>query len=269
MGERGNFMNILRLKWYGTATILLEYNGTEIVFDPFFPLNKKSFQPRLEEISPDGLFATHCHFDHISAIPTLIEQSSKVINVYCTGETQDILAAKGVENSQICRITPGDAINIGPFEIQVLKSKHIHFNTGLILKTLFNPRILFYWNNFKQIYKDKVNRNKEIETIAFNIRTPDKRILLLGSLNLDSETEYEPGADLLILPYQGRTDLSDYALPFIYRLKPMKILLYHFDNTFPPFSSPVKTKKFVHIMKKDYPNIPIICTKASADWIDI
>jgi len=262
-------MDVLKFKWYGTATILIEYKGTEIVFDPFFPLNKKLFQPPLEEISPDGLFATHCHFDHISAIPDLIDRSNKIFKVYCTGETQDILASKGVDESRICRIIPGDTINIGQFEVQVLKSKHIHFNAGLVLKTLFNPRILYYWSNFKQIYKDKVNRNKEIETIAFNIRTPDKRILLLGSLNLDSETEYEPGTDLLILPYQGRTDLCDYTLPIIDRLKPVKILLYHFDNTFPPFSSAVNTKKFVHIMKKDYPNIPIICTKASAEWIDI
>ena len=260
-------MDVMRLKWYGTATILFEYNGTEIVFDPFFPLNKKSFQPPLHEMSADGVFVTHCHFDHISAIPALVKQGNKPFQVYCNEETRSILISKDVENSRICCIAPGDSITLGPFEVHVLKSKHINFNTALVLKTLFNPRVLYYWNNFKHILKE--TKNKNVETLAFNICAPNKRIFLLGSLNLDNETEYEIGADLLILPFQGRSDLCEYVLPIINRLKPMKIMLTHIDDTFPPVSSSVDTGQFIKNMKKDYPNIPIICTNASADWIEI
>jgi L-ascorbate metabolism protein UlaG (beta-lactamase superfamily) len=107
------------------------------------------------------------------------------------------------------------------------------------------------------------------ETVVYDISTANKRILLLGSLNLDDNTEYPEGADLLILPFQGRSDISKYAAPFIDRLRPKKVLLDHFDDTFPPISSNVKTGPFISLMRRKHPGIPVICPQAGAEWIDI
>jgi len=262
-------MDSLRLKWYGTATILLEQNRTSLLFDPFLPLNSKAFQPPMDEfIAADGIFVTHDHFDHISAIPEIIERSAKPSNIYCTKRAQDILLSKGIDSSRIACITPGDTVNLGPFEVRVLKSEHIVFNTGLILKTLINPRVLFYWKNLRQMMRSGDKSDVEMETVAYDINVLNKRILLMGSLNLDAETEYKPGADLLILPFQGRSDISSYAIPIVKRLQPKKILLDHFDDTFPPITSSVDTNRFITLMHKECPDIPIICPCASADWID-
>jgi len=261
-------MNILRLKWYGTATIHLEQNGTSLLFDPFLPLSKNVFQPPLEEfIETDGIFVTHDHYDHIFAIPDIVKRSIKQFNIYCTKRTQDILISKGVDNSRICCISPGDTVDLNPFEIRVLKSQHIKFNTGLIIKTLINSRIIQYWRNIRRILDAVENSNAKMETVAFDITVQKKRILLLGSLNLDDSTEYEPGADLLILPFQGRSDISSYSISIVNRLKPMKILLDHFDDTFPPLSSTVDIKPFILLMRKEFPDIPVLNTHASAEWI--
>ena len=84
-----------------------------------------------------------------------------------------------------------------------------------------------------------------------------------------AETEYPIGADLLILPLQGRSDIADYALSFVDRLMPKMILLDHFDDAFPPISSAVDTAPFVALMAKRHPHIPVISPKAGTEWIDI
>jgi len=250
--------------------MLLEQDGVNILFDPFLPLNKKVFYPPIAELSKaDGIFITHGHFDHISATSDVLKQSDNPIMVYCTKNTQDILVSKGVSDSQISCVAPGEAVELGSLNVQVLKSKHINYDTGMILRTIFNPRILYYWHNFKQIINANENRDKDTETVMYEINVQNKRVLLMGSLNLDDDIEYTPGADLLILPLQGRMDINRYTMPIIDRLKPSKILLFHFDNTFPPFSYNVNAKRFLACMSKEYPDIPVICTPASAEWIEL
>ena len=91
---------------------------------------------------------------------------------------------------------------------------------------------------------------------------------MLGSLNLDEDTEYPKGVDLLILPLQGRSDVSKFAMHVIDRLQPKKVLLDHFDNSFPPISSYVDTEHFASLMNSKYPSVPVISPQAGAGWIE-
>jgi len=90
---------------------------------------------------------------------------------------------------------------------------------------------------------------------------------LMGSLNLEENIEYPKGVDLLILPFQGRSDLSTYTIPLIQRLEPKKVLLDHFDDSFPPISSLVDTQPFVKLMREKFPGIPVIYLNAGEEWI--
>jgi len=256
-----------KLKWYGTASILLEQDGTKLLFDPFFFLRGKSFEPPDDGLSAvENILVTHGHLDHIADIPAILKQSAGTATVYCTAKPREVLISKGVDETRIRQITPGSRLSFGPFEVRVLKGKHIVFNMGLILKTFFNPRVLANLNNLRYLQKENRICAEAGETAAFDISVSDKRILLLGSLNLDDNTEYPADVDLLILPFQGRSDLSKYAMPFIDRLQPKKVLLDHFDNAFPPISSNVKTGPFVSLMKQKYPDIPVICPQAGAGF---
>ena len=104
--------------------------------------------------------------------------------------------------------------------------------------------------------------------MVYDIQVQGKRILIMGSLNLDENTDYPKGADLVIMPFQGRSDVCTYAMPFVDRLQPKKILLVHFDNAFPPISSAVNTGPFVSLMRQKHPGISVIRPKASAEWVD-
>jgi L-ascorbate metabolism protein UlaG (beta-lactamase superfamily) len=260
----------MRLKWYGTATILLEQDGTQLFFDPFISLNSNTFKPSLDDLAVvKNILVTHGHLDHISDIPAIIKQGGNKAQVYCTATPHTVLATKGVAKEQIHEIAPGDVMNIGAFELRVLKGKHITFNRGLVFKTIFNPRIIAYRKNVVFLSTENKICIEAGETVVYDIYSAKEHILLLGSLNLDEDTEYPKGVDLLILPFQGRSDISSYALPFIERLRPKKVLLDHFDDTFPPISSVVDTGLFVKLMADKHPDIPVICTQASNEWINI
>ena len=70
------------------------------------------------------------------------------------------------------------------------------------------------------------------EIVVFDIRVSEKCVLFMGNMNLDENTEYPQGADLLI-------------------------------------SSSVKTEPFVSLMRQEYPGVPVICPQASLKWIEM
>jgi L-ascorbate metabolism protein UlaG (beta-lactamase superfamily) len=216
----------------------------------------------------ENILVTHGHLDHIVDIPTILKQGVGKTTIYCTAKPRDVLISKGVDETRIRQIKPGDNLGFGPFEVKVLKGKHIVFNTGLVIKTFFSPCVLTYRRNLGYMLKENRICVEAAETVVYDICAANKRVLLLGSLNLDDNTEYPKGADLLILPFQGRSDLAKYAMPFIDRLQPKKVLLDHFDDTFPPISSNVKTGLFISRMQQKNPDIPVICLQAGVEWID-
>ncbi|MCR4951559.1 MAG: hypothetical protein K6A40_09585, partial [Solobacterium sp.] len=73
----------------------------------------------------------------------------------------------------------------------------------------------------------------------------------MGSMNLLDE-DYPEGADLLILPFQGRSDIDSFGEQIIRRLKPKTVLLDHYDDAFPPMSGTVETASFEALLKDRY-----------------
>lgn len=61
----------------------------------------------------------------------------------------------------------------------------------------------------------------------------------MGGMNQRDEIEYPVEADLLILPYNGWEDNYPTAVRVVERLKPKRILLDHYDDTFPPLTMPL------------------------------
>jgi len=259
----------MKLKWFGTATILIEYDGSRLLFDPFLPLSDKVYKPSISDFNGiENILVSHGHVDHIAGIPDIVMQNAGLSTVFCTAAPREVLISKGVGEQRVQVIKPGDILNFGVFEVRVLKGKHIVFNKMLVLKKLFNPRILTHWNNTKYLIKENKVCAEAGETVVYDIKVSNKRILLLGSLNLDKETDYPENADFLILPYQGRDHIAKYAVSFIERLKPKKVLLDHYNDSFPPISSTVDTEPFVSLMRSVFPGIPVICPVAGPKWIE-
>ena len=260
----------MKLKWYGTAAIMLEQDGTKLLFDPFLSRNAGAFKPPVEELSEaDGILATHGHLDHIADIPAIISRGDCRAGVFCTARPRETLIMKGVPEAKIRTIAPGDVFVIGPFEVSVLRGKHIVNDFRLIVRTFLSPRIPRNLSSFRYLAKENRSCPEGGETVMYDIKARGARALLMGSMNLDERTEYPKGADLLVLPFQGRSDIGKCALRAIERLRPKKVLLDHFDDSFPPISSAVDVGPFVSLMQSAHPGVPVICPQAGAGWYPI
>jgi L-ascorbate metabolism protein UlaG (beta-lactamase superfamily) len=246
----------MEIKWYGTATMVFSSGGQSILMDPFFPMNKDLPSPPAGELASFGdIFITHGHFDHLIDVPRITEAGKG--RVYCSETSSLALIREGVDPSRITAIEPGDLIELGPFKVRVFGGKHIKFNGKLILKTLFSRRVFTYRENLRAIVKE-LRRYPMGQVLVFLIEAEGKKALHLGSLNLDHSEQYPPEIDLLSLPYQGRSDLSEYTLPFIRRFEPELVYLHHFDDSFPPVSSQIDPKPLINVLKMQYPHIRAI-----------
>ncbi len=246
----------MEIKWFGTAALSISSGGESILFDPFLPLNAELPAPSIEELAALGdIFITHGHFDHLMHVPQVVQAGEGV--VYCCNTAAESLYREGVPESRVAVIKPGDKFEKGPFEITVYRGVHIRFDLPLIVKTLISRRCLSNFSALRVLLKES-KRYPEGEVLVYRIAAGGKSVLHMGSLNLDSSEEYPAGMDLLTLPFQGRSDLNSYALQFIERLKPKALYLHHFDDAFPPVSSPVDTAPFVKKVAREYPGLRVI-----------
>lgn len=245
----------MKVKWYGTATLVFSTEGKTILFDPFFPMNRELPRPDLSELAGWGdIFITHGHFDHLIDVPAVVAAGGGP--VFCSEVAAETLLREGVKSEDITVLKPGEPVERGPFKVTALRGKHIRFDLKLILQTLFNRRVISHRRNLGSLLKGAVRYPKG-EVLVYLIEAAGKRVLHLGSLSLDEDERYPENIDILTVPYQGRSDLSSYALKFIRRIQPETIYLHHFDDSFPPVSSPVEVQPFVKAVTENFPGTGI------------
>ena len=194
------------------------------------------------------VYITHGHFDHIYHFKDLYVGTD--MPVYGTAAPMASLERDGLSKDQLHLIEPGYKDSFGPWEIEAYQGRHCKFDLPIVLKTIFNKRTVTNLKRLKEIQKLRKLYPENGEMLFYELRCEGKRIQIMGSMGMDPDTEYPEGADLLIMALQGRSDQDDYAMRFVEKLKPEKILLYHIDDSFPPMSGDVDTLGFEINAKK-------------------
>lgn len=225
--------------WYGTNSIKLSCNGNSIIFDPFIRYDKKKDKKFVNNLICNDVFLTHNHIDHASDIKNIYKNNES--NIYCTSTPYLYFLKKNVKNIKL--ISYGDWIKLNNFKVKVYKSKHIKFDLRIIFKTMFNIRIIKYFNNLIDIIKKNFIFKENDETVLFYVEVDNKKILVMGSMNLDYKINYPKEVDYLFLAFQGRSDLEKQVKYILDTLRPKCIVLTHFDDSFPPVSSRVNLDK--------------------------
>ncbi|MGN1200717.1 MAG: MBL fold metallo-hydrolase [Candidatus Caccovivens sp.] len=249
---------MINITWYGTATIMLDINGEKLLFDPFFRRNKKLEQPALEEFcNVDYIFNTHPHFDHLCDLPTILEKSNA--HLYGTPTAYMRLETQGVDvENKVEILCPHESLKTKHSEVKLYRTKHVVNDFGIVLKTAL-----------RTIFKCKIHKAVEIlslhndfrmggDIVAYEICAENKKILIFGSAGFDESIDLPKNVDVLIWPFQGRSNMTKYSLPIIEKLAPKKIILDHFDDAFPPITGHIDTSHFVKVMKEKHPEIEVI-----------
>ncbi len=246
----------MKIVWFGTATISISHEEGSILFDPFIPMNGLRPLTSISELAALGdIFVTHGHFDHLMLVAQVIQSGSS--RVYCSKTAAAKLLSEGLPQNRIITIMPGDTINKGPLTIKVFSGAHIRFDLPLITKTLFSRRTCAHFTQFRTVSR-LAKLYPQGEVIIYEIEAGGKKVLHMGSLNLDPAEIYPTGSDLLTLPFQGRSDLNTYALKFIDKLKPKALYLHHFDDSFPPVSNTINTSSFIRNVAAAHPGLPVL-----------
>ena len=240
----------ISLQWFTTAGILLSAGDTTLAFDPF--LGRLGADGACADAyrSADFCFVTHGHFDHILDIPALY--GGKNVPVYATETPRRTLRKSGMDETQLRPIAGGTVVSAGAFSVQAFSSRHCRFDAGIIRQTVFRKETFLQFRELLRLSMLRAKYPENGETLFYEISCGETHVQLLGSMNLDESTVYPTGADALIFPLQGRSDQDTYALQFIERLAPKRVLLDHYDNSFPPISSEIDVSGFVRNVTEQF-----------------
>ncbi|MBE6967176.1 MAG: MBL fold metallo-hydrolase [Ruminococcaceae bacterium] len=254
----------MKLTWLGTASVLLELGKTKLLFDPYLRKRGKDLPPfPLDALrGVTAIFITHPHFDHFADTKEIMAACEAP--VYVNRRGTELAEAQGFASSQLRCLSPDDTLTFGAFTVTARLSRHVEFDRKLIASVY--ARALLPWNTRAGLHFQKLNNlyeiDKETDVLAYEITVQGKRILLLGTAGYREELSCPSGVDLMIYPYQGRSDLSTYSLQFLERYRPRKVFLDHFDNAFPPVSQRIDCREFVQLAGELYPQTEITVPEA-------
>ena len=135
----------------GRNMMLLEHNNAILIIDMGFGFPEEDM-PGIDFTIPNisylknkeknilGIIVTHGHYDHIGAIPYLIEQIGNPI-IYTGPLTREIIIKRQEEfpslpKLKIEQVKDGSKIKLGPFNVEFFRQTHtIPDNLGLFIET--------------------------------------------------------------------------------------------------------------------------------------
>lgn len=258
----------MRIKWYGTASLLIEGGNTRILIDPYLrQFNKKLPPVPVEEAtSAEAIFITHPHFDHFSDVAAFIRGNVKT--VYVSENGINIARKNGFFSEVMTPLGADEEITVGDITVRTYLSRHCKFDAATVLGIAFNPLTYFHISHAVALLKGMKRYKTTCDIYALEISFEGKKVMVLGSAGMDGDTSYPQGADLLVFPYQGRTRMHKYSIPFLQTFSPKAVMIDHFDNAFPPFTHNVNTKKFVPTVNGEFPAIKAFVPSEN-EWYEI
>ncbi len=258
----------MRIKWYGTASLLLESGDTRLLIDPYLHrYNKKAPPFPVDDAkTADAIFITHPHFDHFSDIDVFTKGGIRRVYVSKNGiaRAQEL----GFDTDCMTAIEPNEEYTVGAFKVRTYRSRHCVFDAATVLGVVFSPRTWLRAKTAVTLLGACRKFKLEGDVLAFGITDGEKQVFVLGSAGMEEDVEYPQGADMLVFPYQGRRRMHRYMQPFLGTFAPKAVFADHFDDAFPPLTHRISMEKFGAAAKERLPGIRAIVPEEN-EWYEV
>jgi L-ascorbate metabolism protein UlaG (beta-lactamase superfamily) len=234
------------------------------LIDPYLTRNDAA-RPVLE-ISPADLVAgseiylSHGHFDHAADVPQIARQTGATI--YCSGEVAGALHQRGVDAAQIVVARDGDAFDFCAYRAECFDSAHVKFDLPLLVSTLWRC-LLVLPSLLSGLGQHRGWPQGQVLSWRFILTAEGGRVIHhFGSAGWTAEElarlQRIAAPDVLMLPLQGHTLISQIAIRAVERLRPSIVIAHHHDDFYPPISQMVDIAPFVEAVGHISPPVEVI-----------
>lgn len=255
----------MRIKWYGTASLLIEGGNTRVLLDPYLRKYNKKLSPCPVDVDSDAIFITHPHFDHFCDINAFLESGRKI---YVSENGIMHARENGIPTGDMLPLYADQEVTVGDITVRTYQSRHCKFDFATVLSVALNPLTYIHARKTLELLKTTKRFQIKDDIYALEISSEGKSILVLGSAGMAEGVEYPQNADLFVFPYQGRSRMHKYMIPYLKVFRPKAVMIDHFDNAFPPLTHTVNTKKFIPTVKKILPSVKAF-VPAEGEWYEV
>ena len=252
------------LSWLGTAGFHLRYTGQELLFDPYLsrlPGTSPEIRAKPADFNNVSMIlVSHGHFDHAMDVAELVSISGA--RVYAPQKTCDLLRSQGVDPGLLSPNERLPSFSWAGATIRVVPSRHITFDAPLILKTLgkaLRGGVLLKVLRLGKAWP--LGSNSE-----FLMDFSGYRLLFSGSGGGDWSALAKLKPHCCMLPFAGRSDLTDIYMRALHLIRPDTVVLHHFDKFFPSFCVDYPVEEFRDRLERELPQVRLIIPDAETEF---
>ena len=239
----------LRIRWLGTAGVVLRTPGTTLLVDPFVSRPSllealaRPLVPDLESIRAhvparvDGIACGHGHYDHLLDAPMIAQLTGATLagsRAVC-----NVGRAARLPADRLVEIAPsGGAWRVGDFEVRFVRSRH-----GLLAGRVPHPgdivappRLPARWFEYRLG-----------DPFGILVRGAGVTVYHNGSANLVDEELRGLQADVLLLTLALSDATPRYVERLVGLLSPKVVVPIHWDSFFSPLEDGVRRLPWIDV----------------------
>lgn len=112
----------MKVTYYGQSCIAFDFDGTNVLLDPFITYNPLAKDIDVDALRPDYIFLSHCHQDHVADLVQIQKNSGATVAAIV--ETAAWVRKQGVPNEQVIEYNFGGTLHLPFGRVKMVYALH-------------------------------------------------------------------------------------------------------------------------------------------------